>query len=96
MDENQVKAETKTPVVEEKTAAAAAPTTPVASSKTGKTHRYVCPACTGVAYYSSGVQTTHPVGNCQNCAAPLGAVEPGNFVELSDDQKQALVDQGII
>lgn len=62
----------------------------------GYTHRYVDPACTGIAYYSQGLHgTEHPVANCKNCGAPLGQVNIANFIVLTEDEKQALIDQGL-
>lgn len=60
----------------------------------GLTHRYVCPACTGVAYYSKGVVSAHEVSNCANCGMTLSTLEKGNFIELTDAQKDALKAQG--
>lgn len=68
---------------------------PVQSSAGGYQYRYVCPSCTGVAYYSEDILEEHPQGNCKNCGMPLGAVEVGSFIALTEDQKQALIEQGV-
>lgn len=53
-------------------------------------YRYVCPACTGNAYYAEDILEEHLQSNCRNCGAGLGGVEKESFIPLTDDQKESL------
>lgn len=52
-------------------------------STTKPTHRYVCEACSGVAFYGSvGDEVKKTPSTCQTCFAPLGKVKLENFIKL--------------
>lgn len=44
------------------------------------TYRYVCEACSGVAFYGSE-GSKHP-STCGTCFAPLGTIKKENFIKL--------------
>lgn len=44
------------------------------------THRYVCEACSGVAFY--GTPDGKAASNCQTCFATLGRIKKENYIKL--------------
>lgn len=66
---------------------------PIASTSAsgGLTHRYICPACTGVAFYSRGDGEV-PSSICHNCGSEIGQINPENFVPLNESESQSLKD----
>lgn len=47
------------------------------------THRYVCEACSGVAFYGTvGGEVKKTPSKCQTCFAPLGVIKTENFIKL--------------
>lgn len=65
------------------------------AAETEYQYRYVCPACTNVAYYAVVVSDEHPVSVCKNCGNSLGEVDQSSFVPLTEDQKQSLKELGV-
>lgn len=62
-------------------------------ASTALEYRYVCIACTGIAYYTNGANTSHPVGQCKNCGAQLGNVDQTRFIALTENEKEQLAAQ---
>jgi hypothetical protein len=53
-------------------------------------YRYICPACSGNAFYARSLEEFHSV--CQNCAKASIERFEGNYVALTEDDRQSLRD----
>lgn len=59
-----------------------------------KYYKYLCPRCTGVAYYTNCIEIEHPQECCSNCKLPLPqSVDDTRFVELTEEGAE---DAGLI
>lgn len=51
-----------------------------------KYYKYLCPRCTGVAYYTNCIEIDHPQEGCNDCKLPLPPeVDETRFIELTEE-----------
>lgn len=53
-------------------------------------YRYMCPACTGIAFYAANIGDQPEVAVCRNCGKGFSLVTTDRYIPLTDNEKEQL------